>query len=124
MSFTGDLANFKVKTLEQSYLIHQKVTVDLFTKVIIGTPVQDGRARGNWAVSYNQPFPRETGKKDKSGGETVNRMVSDVADFDGINGRIVYITNNVPYINRLEYEGWSPQQEKGWVRSAINEAVL
>lgn len=124
MSYSGDLLRFSSKSKEQSYAIHQKVTVDLYTKVIVSTPVQDGRAKGNWVATYNHPLPSELSKMDKLGQETTRNMISDVGEFDGIKAKTVFLTNNVPYILRLEYEGHSPQQPNGWVKKAVLEAKV
>ena len=39
-----------------------------------------------------------------------------VATVPELAGNVVYLTNNLPYAQRLEYEGWSKQAPAGMVR--------
>jgi len=73
-----------------------------------------GRARANWLPSIGQP---ETSAIDSTSDSTTRIT----AIKDKIPGNVFYLTNNVPYIERLEY-GWSKQAPKGMVRVSIREA--
>lgn len=78
----------------------------------IGTPVDTGRARNNWFLSTKYSSTKITARL--SGNEI------DIAKIpEKIIGTKIYFTNNLPYIERLEYDGWSNQAPAGWVRAEI-----
>lgn len=71
-----------------------------------GTPVLEGRARNNWFLTTGTPFGGTT--TTTSGNESyVYRMPSMVL------GKKLYFTNNMPYINLLEYGGYPNPVKKG-----------
>ena len=88
--------------------------------VISATPHDQGVARANWFATMGFPkssFDLEL--KDFSGVETISKNNRIIA------GRLptqsVYITNNLPYIKRLN-EGHSGQAPAGYVETAIKTA--
>jgi len=85
-------------------------TSEVFKNIILMTPVDTGRARGNWQCTIGAPFVGQ----DDSG---------DVSKMHGIvprrAGSVVYLTNNVPYIGRLEYDAHSRQAPNGMVRVSV-----
>lgn len=74
------------------------------------TPVDTGRARSNWLPSLNSPDVRivEPGQKPDAGPILNSYNIGDT----------IYMTNNVPYIQRLN-DGWSKQSPAGFVEDAI-----
>lgn len=80
-----------------------------------GTPRDSGRASNNWFISVGAPSNQVT--DDVSGNEL---KLSDVPKF--IIGKKVFYTNNLDYIERLEYDGWSQQAPVGWVRTELIQA--
>lgn len=80
-----------------------------------GTPVDSGRARNNWFVSFGAPSSKVT---DSVTGNEL--LIGDLPKF--IIGMKVFFTNNLGYIERLEYDGWSQQAPVGWVRSELVRA--
>lgn len=78
-----------------------------------GTPRDTGRAINNWFVSVGAPSSQVT--DDTSGNEI---KLGDLPDY--IIGKTIYFSNNLPYIERLEYGAWSQQAPTGWVRSEIS----
>lgn len=92
--------------------------LDLSRRVIFRTAVDTGRARGNWQVSYGSPEPGVVQREDPSGQTTI----ADVAQQTELaGGNVWYLTNNLPYIQRLEFEGWSDQSPQGMVRISLSE---
>tara|TARA_R110002072_G_scaffold144865_4_gene290960 strand:- start:357 stop:758 length:402 start_codon:yes stop_codon:yes gene_type:complete len=82
--------------------------------IIKGTPAKTGRARGNWQASIGRGATGEVSVGSMRSGEAkaiakVNQTVTVAV------GDLYYLTNNVPYIERLEY-GWSKQYPSGMVR--------
>lgn len=92
-------------------------TSEVFKNIIMMTPVDSGRAKGNWQCTIGEPFEGE----DDSG--SVEKMQSAVPKKAG---KVVFLTNNVPYIQRLEYDAHSKQAPSGMVRVslALFEGVL
>ena len=91
--------------------------IDVSTDVIKQTPVDSGRARGNWFASIDNPIqsPILT-EKDVTGAMSIARTNAVAA---GAPGNKYYLTNNLPYIFRLEYQGWSKQAPQGMVRVSV-----
>lgn len=93
----------------------RKIALGAFTEVIMMSPVDTGRFRGNWQVSvgpeleYIPPVDDE----DPSGSATVAYTKSIVDTLNA--GDTVWLVNNLPYAGPLEY-GWSKQAPGGMVR--------
>ena len=68
-------------------------------RVILKTPVDTGRARGNWQISIGSPHTDEF-EEDKNGSRTIMGVRYDTKDVDS--GEVVYLLNGVPYIIHLE----------------------
>lgn len=119
--FNRKLKNFS-KTLlpEQVVLAQKKIALDLFTKIIVKTPVDTGRARGNWQITINAPA---TGVIDVTGGKSSGdgALTAGSKKISSVKGFVtIFITNNVDYIGFLE-EGSSDQAPKGMVALSIAE---
>jgi hypothetical protein len=88
------------------------------TGLVLGTPVDTGRARGNWLVGINQPVDVEAGVEDKAGGLTITR--GQLKFLRVKLGDDIWLANNVPYILRLA-GGWSEQASEGWIDRVLAE---
>jgi len=116
--FAIDLRKFGDVTREQAELIFRKITLDLDTRIVLGTPVDTGRARGNWFPSINTPSNEiDLDAADKTGAEASGRLNSVVAGAKY--GSVVWFTNNLPYILPLE-NGSSQQAPQGMVDLNLN----
>lgn len=123
-AFTADLKEFARKVELDVATVRKKIAFDLFSTFVdpreIGLrhPVDTGFARAGWAMSDGQPstfLPTE-------GQTTSPSPESQGVSFQEPFG-ITWITNNVPYILRLEFDGHSQQAPQGWVRGGINFTV-
>lgn len=83
-----------------------------FSEIIKGTPVDTGRARNNWFLSVESPSDSVRGKGNQSSKELDKMPV-------GVLNKSVFFTNNLPYIEKLEYVGHSDQAKNGWVRAIL-----
>ena len=93
-------------------------TVGVFSQILTKTPVDTGRAKGNWIPSVGSPVETERDLDDKSGAAGLAEIKTTVPEKAG---KVVYLSNNLPYIRRLE-EGWSPQASPGaMVRLSVND---
>jgi hypothetical protein len=81
-------------------------TFGVFIGIRKDTPIDTGNARNNWQCTIGAPFVGE----DASGSdEKIQRTIPRRA------GSVVYLTNNVQYIQPLEY-GHSTKSPNGMVR--------
>ena len=88
--------------------------------VTLSTPVDTGRARANWQVGIGAPVLEATEDTDKNGNVTINRNNGKIALRQ--KRQTVYISNNVPYIGRLN-AGSSAQAPAGFVEEAVSIGV-
>jgi hypothetical protein len=112
----------------------EDVAVSLSLKIIERTPVGQpstwqnpsgappgyvgGRARANWFPTIGQPSDDTTESTNQN--ESASRITG---IKDQIAGNVYYLTNNLPYIRRLEYDNWSKQAPRGMVRVTLREAL-
>ena len=90
------------------------LTLGIFGSVIKMTPVDTGRAKGNWQCTIGQPASGETSTMGESA--AMSAMIGVVPHQAG---KQVYLTNNLPYIQKLEYDAHSSQAPAGMVRVSI-----
>ena len=115
-SFTLELEKFAERTGQKRDTLIRYFCLSLFRDVVLGTPVDTGRARANWQASIGAAPEGTVTRNDKAGGTTTAKGM---ATAQRAAGEVFYITNNLPYIYRLEFEGHSKQAPAGWVRTAI-----
>lgn len=98
--------------------VTQKIALEALNKVVMRSPVDTGRFRANWNVSFGNPDLAITENKDKPGTETIAKGGALIESLDRLNR--VWISNNLPYANRLE-NGWSKQAPAGMVALTFAE---
>jgi hypothetical protein len=118
--FADAVKKFEEQTSARLKLAVQKIAIDAFSRVILRSPVDTGRFRGNWTVEIGKlpSGTKFTEDVDPSG----LRIISDVKQqvFMVEPGTTIYLINNLPYARRLEY-GWSKQAPGGMVRITVSE---
>lgn len=88
-----------------------------------GTPVDTGWARANWLASVTQPITEPAGDPENvSAAESEKEAGLGKVLAYRLSAGSVFISNNVPYITRLN-DGYSQQAPAGFVQRAIQEAV-
>lgn len=92
----------------------RQVTLQLFQSIDERSPVDTGRFRGNWQVSYGAPILAPIERLATAGSGEPSRALSMPV------GGTVYMSNSLPYAQRLEY-GWSAQAPAGMVRITATE---
>lgn len=125
MSFSLQIAAFANKAKDNAELVVKKVVFEVQKELVLKSPVGDakywkhkppkgyvgGRFRANWQYGSGTANTVTTSEIDSgsigSGGtKTINRLNAAVGDKAG--GKVHYITNSLPYAQRLE-DGWSRQ---------------
>lgn len=111
-------------------LLVRRVALVADQALVLGTPVDEGRARSNWLVSVGQPRrdviePYSPGKglgigEGSNAQGAINQARAAIAGQK--DGQAIYISNNLPYIEPLN-NGSSAQAPAGFVEMAINKAV-
>tara|TARA_R110000822_G_scaffold274268_1_gene396646 strand:+ start:412 stop:855 length:444 start_codon:yes stop_codon:yes gene_type:complete len=97
--------------------------------IIKQTPVDEGRARNNWFLTIGHPFGLSGRDSDKTGAGSDASLMT-MPPY--VMNKKVYFTNNLPYIETLEYGrypnpnkgtetagGFSNQAQGGWVRTTL-----
>lgn len=108
----------------------RKVALAVDAAVVIATPVDTGRARSNWIVETGKPArvtiePYVAGSFGSTGAANVAAQIEHAKQVLSRvkQGDIVYISNNLKYIGKLN-AGWSKQAPAGFVEAAARAAAV
>ena len=107
---------FEAKTLDKMNRAARKITLDAFSEVILMSPVDTGRFRGNWQTAIGSAPSGTIEATDPSGNTVIAKVSGVVAGVTP--GDVIYMANNLPYAQRLE-SGWSGQAPAGMVRLTV-----
>ena len=113
--FNLDLANFSKKTQLNLDIVARKVGFEIWNGVTKKTPVDTGRARASWNLT-EEVVNLKTASENVVHGANAKGSVGRITG----KGDVIYITNNVDYINELD-KGSSQQAPNGMVSLTINE---
>lgn len=116
--FSAVVARFEKSTPERVNVVMRKIAIECFRRIILGTPVKTGRARGNWQASTGSPATGTADRIDPSGAAAIAAVMSEVSSWTPTDDLPAFITNNLPYIKRLN-EGWSKQAPAHFVEQVI-----
>lgn len=120
-AIVADLKNSSEKTVI-------KITTDVAANLVEATPVDIGWARANWVPAISAPYtadlsdvkPTSSTVSTASGAQS--RGLSEVITGYTLDRGKTFVSNNVPYITRLN-DGSSQQEPAGFVQRAVNTAV-
>jgi hypothetical protein len=115
-SFPLRVEEFIAKLGDRAEQVFRKITLDMFSRVILMSPVDSGRFIGNWNTTVGEPSLRTWQIKDKSGQLSLDRLNNAVETLKL--GDTIYLANNLPYAMRLEY-GYSAKAPAGMVRVTV-----
>lgn len=96
------------------------IAIQLLNEVTMRMPVDTGRARANTIVSIGSPVYQILDSYDKSGGNTIMAGASRLSGLEPYT--VVYLQNNLPYIERLE-DGYSKQAPIGMFGAAFSSVA-
>ena len=113
--FNLDLAKFSKKTQLNLDIVARKVGFEIWNGVTKKTPVDTGRARASWNLT-EEVVNLNTASENVVHGANAKGSVGRITG----KGDVIYITNNVDYINELD-KGTSQQAPNGMVSLTINE---
>jgi len=116
VSFAVDVSKWADKVKGEIEELRKAVILELFSSVILDTPVLTGRLRGNWIISSGAPDTKTVSVTDPNGATTIRNVEGFVAGLKQEQSR-VFLTNSLPYAYRIEYDGWShTKAPEGMVR--------
>jgi len=119
MSFTKDLKKFEIDTLDKYDKVLRSSALDLFSAVVLSTPVDKGVLRNNWFVGIGSGSKEKTDAADSQGNTTISKINAGLKKGD--RERSIFLTNNLPYGPTIEFDGHSKHKAPaGMVR--INTA--
>lgn len=100
------------------------ISLEALSRVILKTPVDTGRTRANWQVSLETPLEGQVEIKDRDGTRTISRGKTIIEKAPAYS--IVWLANNVDWIEVLENGGYEPKnpsndqdsmKKRAWGRS-------
>lgn len=94
-----------------------KVAFDIDRRIVNRTPVDTGRAKGNWIASVGTPDKRQLKVGEQDSISQAKSVLSGLKIVDKI-----IIQNNLPYIQRLN-NGWSLQAPPGYIQAEIQSVM-
>lgn len=116
-SFSAQLGQFVEITKEKMDAIFQDILVELGESVIMLSPVDTGRFKGNWQLTAESPSNQSLINYDKEGLRTLEKLVSVANTLEA--GQRAYIVNNLRYAIPLEYGHSQTQAPNGMVRVTL-----
>jgi len=111
MSFSSDIAKFNKKFDKAAANIFRGTALGLFGKVVLRTPVDTGRLRGNWYASINSPSKKVDGSEEGYEGIVYRAKLGDS----------IFLVNNLPYAKVIEDGTHSQQAPHGMVKVTVAE---
>lgn len=103
---------------EAMFDLMRSVMLTGLTSLVLMTPVDTGRARGNWIVTLGAATYRYEDSFDPSGSGSLAKGLSTTAELKANPFALVFLQNNLPYIEALE-DGSSTQAPNGMVTVTI-----
>lgn len=115
--FSATIKGFAAKAPKTIDKVRRASCLDLFRLIINNTPVDKGLLRGNWRTSVGFPQTEPIPRTEKEDGTEV--FAEAASNLGGLHDT-VYFTNNLPYAQRIEYDGWSEfKAPQGMVRKNV-----
>lgn len=110
MSFSDDIKKFNEKVEKAATNIFRGTALGVMNKIIMRTPVDTGRLRGNWFSSINRPINQIDGNSEGTQSTASRAKLGDT----------IYLVNNLPYARVIE-DGSSGRPPVGMVKATVAE---
>ncbi|MDH5573098.1 MAG: hypothetical protein OEY89_15155 [Gammaproteobacteria bacterium] len=100
------------------------LSFDVSAELVIQTPKDTSWASNNWVPQMGSPYRETVGAptNPSAGVSTRGSALSSIASSYNFKKGSIFVSNNVPYINRLN-EGYSDQAPAGFVQLAVLRSV-
>ncbi len=119
MSAARGVRGYRLGLMRALERVRKGAAVEAFSGAISDTPVLSGRARGNWQFSKSAPAQ---GEIEGVRTEAVTGAEARAGVLDSGPNDVVYLTNNLPYIDALE-RGTSRKAPNGMARRNIRRVA-
>ena len=117
--FVKRMDSLSARVLVNEVKVKQRLAERVVEVVANATPVLTGQASGNWTTRLDKP----TSEWDEGPSSASNSLANAKAALAGLKlGQTIYITNNVPYIVKLN-KNYSPQAPTQYVQMSVVTAV-
>ncbi len=107
-------SDFSIQINKDCENLNKRVVGEVFSGVIVSTPVDTGQARSNWRIGVSSIDSSVT---TGSNPQNQNSQMSKIKNSKLL-GKLTYISNSLPYIERLN-NGYSPQADPHYVEAVV-----
>ena len=122
MTWKNAPINFGFKVLEDADDFSKKVAGEMLQRVVVETPIDTSAARQNWRVGVGSVNTLvDENETDGSGQGAIRKGLATIQAGGGL-GKVVYISNSLRYIERLN-NGWSMQAPANFVGLTFQSVV-
>ena len=121
-SWTLDLNKYGAKTMKQISMVFRRTGMDITSRIIFRTPVLSGMLKNNWFCSFGSPSSETTNYPGKTGSAATARASKVIHSWDIESGQSLFITNNLPYAERVENGHSRVKAPAGMVKVVLVEA--
>lgn len=118
IQFNKEIRDFSRSIPQKALVLQKQIVLEALRRLIEKTPVDTGRARGNWQVTIGRPAGGSLDQTDADGQETITAGLAVLAGLK--DEQIVWTSNNVDYIEDLEH-GHSRQAPHGMLAVTVQE---
>jgi hypothetical protein len=117
--FRINVSAFVQKAKLKPNVVLRKIALDLFSMVILRTPVDTGMLRGNWQVGIGTMPAGVIAKPDKSGSRAQQEVKAKAGQAEW--GTSIFLVNNLPYASVVEYGAFPNPVKRGtYVPSGVS----
>ena len=116
--FARDVRAFTGATSRELEAIVRKIALEMFSRIILRSPVDTGRFRANWQVAIGSVPTGTLELEDKTGTATISKVQAATLSLNA--GERITFVNNLPYAQRLE-DGYSTQAPRGMVMLTVQD---
>lgn len=109
-NFGRDIAKYAQRTGKKIAAVNMAIAMETLKGIVMDTPVDTGRLRGNWQTSAGTPIMTTIDREDKSGSAVMGEMAANINPMG-----VTYMTNNLPYAKRRNDEGGAGGVNAGFV---------
>lgn len=120
--FNVELEKAATKIKGDMHKFYRQVCIEVLKRIVLRTPVQTGRARGNWQTEIGRAASgvlSVEGSEGSMADMAISGGISKLADIPAFS--VVHITNNLEYLYYLEYERRSSQYPEGMIEVTLTE---
>lgn len=119
--FSRRLAIRATQVTDNAELAIRRAAVAADTAIVMSTPVDTGRARGNWNVSVGQIDSTVKEEGFPSPQDALSAGQTTIGQWR-LGSGVIFIANSLPYIQRLE-DGYSAQAPNGMIEFGMKAAI-